>query len=194
MPGISPGRRRPSLGRSRRGRGSRRGRRGGAPARSSFGARLRRRVPQYGHSVTNALTSDPQLLQTTNRSAPLDIGPILGGAGWRIGSPCSGWPRMPVALAPGSRSRQSGSGAFRPRRARRRTRPATSPWRGSTPASISGTPISMPKTEPTAAVLGSPAQDDNGHGTLVGLLHVDGRPAANRLHVDALHLRPAATP
>jgi len=38
--------------------------------RSIFGARLRRRVPQYGHSVMYGLTSDPQLLQMTNRSGP----------------------------------------------------------------------------------------------------------------------------
>src|ERR671918_1798611 len=36
--------------------------------RSIFGARLRTRCPQYGHSVTYGLTSDPQFLQTTNRS------------------------------------------------------------------------------------------------------------------------------
>src|SRR5260221_13088169 len=62
MPGISP----------RRIRGServlrRRGSFGSAP-RSSFGARLRTRCPQYGHSVTYGLTSDPQFLQTTKRS------------------------------------------------------------------------------------------------------------------------------
>src|SRR4051812_19866759 len=77
-PGISPGRRRP-----RRGRRSvavrprpraRRGARGvPAPARSILGARLRTRWPQYGHSVTYGLTSDPQFLQTTKRSAPRAI-------------------------------------------------------------------------------------------------------------------------
>ena len=40
------------------------------PPRSIFGARLRTRCPQYGHSVTYGLTSDPQFLQTTKRSAP----------------------------------------------------------------------------------------------------------------------------
>ena len=41
---------------------------GSPPERSIFGARLRTRCPQYGHSVTYGLTSDPQFLQTTNRS------------------------------------------------------------------------------------------------------------------------------
>src|SRR5438874_12248831 len=63
MPGISP----------RRIRGSERDRRrlgaAGSPVpRSSFGARLRTRCPQYGHSMTYGLTSDPQFLQTTKRS------------------------------------------------------------------------------------------------------------------------------
>jgi hypothetical protein len=39
-----------------------------------LGARLRRRCPQYGHSVMYGLTSDPHCLQTTNRSAPEDMG------------------------------------------------------------------------------------------------------------------------
>ncbi len=67
MPGIS----------SRRSRGSdgAGGRAGAAsrptrPSRSIFGARLRSRLPQYGHSVMYGLTSDPQLLQITNRSGP----------------------------------------------------------------------------------------------------------------------------
>src|SRR4051794_24329679 len=70
MPGISPGRSRPSEGR--------RGVRGGlgTPPRSSLGARLRRRVPQYGHSVMYGDTSAPQFLQTTKRSGPLAMGPI----------------------------------------------------------------------------------------------------------------------
>src|SRR6202035_945560 len=42
-------------------------------SRGSFGARLRRRWPQYGHSVIYGLTSDPHCLQTTNRSALEDI-------------------------------------------------------------------------------------------------------------------------
>jgi hypothetical protein len=41
--------------------------------RGSFGARLRRRLPQYGHSVMYGLTSDPHCLHTTKRSAPEDI-------------------------------------------------------------------------------------------------------------------------
>ena len=41
-----------------------------SPTRSSFGARFRSRVPQYGHSVTYGLTSEPQLLQTTDSSGP----------------------------------------------------------------------------------------------------------------------------
>src|SRR2546423_8668914 len=67
MPGISSRRRRGSEG----GRRRRRGRASGSAARSSFGARLRTRWPQYGHSVTYMLTSEPQFLQTTNSSASL---------------------------------------------------------------------------------------------------------------------------
>src|SRR3954465_6357684 len=67
------------LGRSRRTRGARCF--GGflgfgsetVPSRSSFGARLRSRVPQYGHSVMYGETSEPQLLHTTKRSGPLAI-------------------------------------------------------------------------------------------------------------------------
>src|SRR5881227_942120 len=65
MPGISPRRMRPSE-RTRWRRGAT-----GSPALSSFGARLRTRWPQYGHSVTYGLTSDAQFLQTTNRSGSL---------------------------------------------------------------------------------------------------------------------------
>src|SRR5688500_18278446 len=66
MPGISPERSGPSRGR-------------GffcafGPPRSSFGGRLRSRVPQYGHSVMYGDTSEPQLLQTTKRSGPLAMG------------------------------------------------------------------------------------------------------------------------
>ena len=43
------------------------------PSRSIFGARLRRRVPQYGHSVMYGLTSEPQFLHTTKRSGELAI-------------------------------------------------------------------------------------------------------------------------
>src|SRR3954463_2143867 len=46
------------------------------PSRSILGARLRKRVPQYGHSVMYGDTSAPQFLQTTNRSGPLAMGPI----------------------------------------------------------------------------------------------------------------------
>jgi pimeloyl-ACP methyl ester carboxylesterase len=42
----------------------------GAP-RSIFGARLRTRWPQYGHSVTYGETSEAQFLQTTKRSGSL---------------------------------------------------------------------------------------------------------------------------
>ena len=41
---------------------------GSPEERSIFGARFRTRCPQYGHSVTYGLTSEPQFLQTTNRS------------------------------------------------------------------------------------------------------------------------------
>ena len=43
------------------------------PSRSIFGARLRSRLPQYGHSVMYGDTSRPQLRHTTNRSGPLAI-------------------------------------------------------------------------------------------------------------------------
>ena len=72
IPGISPGR-----SGARRGRGRlRRAERGafGMPPFSSFGARLRSRVPQYGHSVMYGDTSARQFLQTTKRSGPLDMG------------------------------------------------------------------------------------------------------------------------
>ncbi len=87
MPGISPLRRRPrrglagfALGLVRaetfgrpRAPAPRDARRGGlaggeASGRSIFGARLRSRVPQYGHSVTYGLTSAWQFLHTTKRS------------------------------------------------------------------------------------------------------------------------------
>src|SRR5690606_14253992 len=44
---------------------------GSSPGRSIFGARFRRRFPQYGHSVTYGLTSELQFLQTTKRSGSL---------------------------------------------------------------------------------------------------------------------------
>src|SRR5436190_23022855 len=62
IPSISSGRSRGRRDRRRRGR-----RLPGAPL-SSLGALLRTRCPQYGHSVTYGLTSDPQFLQTTKRS------------------------------------------------------------------------------------------------------------------------------
>jgi hypothetical protein len=68
MPGISPRFSGPS-----EGVGGLRALRGfslGFPPLSSFGALLRSRLPQYGHSVMYGLTSDPQLLQMTNRSGP----------------------------------------------------------------------------------------------------------------------------
>src|SRR4051812_37596223 len=64
MPGISPAR-----SGERRGVGMR-DFFAGLSGRSSFGARLRSRVPQYGHSVTYGLTSDPHFLHITKRSAP----------------------------------------------------------------------------------------------------------------------------
>src|SRR3712207_698472 len=68
MPAISSARRRGSF-RARRRRFC-----AGSPVDLSiFGARLRTRCPQYGHSVTYGLTSDPQFLQTTKRSAPRAI-------------------------------------------------------------------------------------------------------------------------
>src|SRR5919109_4271485 len=60
IPAISSARSRGSLVRRRRF--------GGVAPRSIFGARLRTRCPQYGHSVTYGLTSDPQFLHTTKRS------------------------------------------------------------------------------------------------------------------------------
>ena len=50
-----------------------------SPRRSSFGARLRSRVPQYGHSVTYGLTSEPHFLQTTLSSGELTPETISGG-------------------------------------------------------------------------------------------------------------------
>src|SRR3954471_20367069 len=50
------------------------------PSRSIFGARLRSRVPQYGHSVMYGDTSEPQFLQTTNRSGPVATGRFYGRA------------------------------------------------------------------------------------------------------------------
>src|SRR5437588_7188008 len=75
IPGISPRRRRGSAGAG----GRLRRRSVTRPSRSILGARLRSLLPQYGHSVMYGLTSDPQLLQTTNSSGlPVLIrGPIV---------------------------------------------------------------------------------------------------------------------
>src|SRR3954467_11404059 len=70
-PGMSPGRNRLSFGRSRRSEAF------GTPPFSSFGARLRRRVPQYGHSVMYGDPSELHFLQTTKSSGPLDTPPSL---------------------------------------------------------------------------------------------------------------------
>src|SRR3954470_9602354 len=73
----TPGMRRPRDGRGRRVPRERRGLVSEiVPSRSIFGARLRNRVPQYGHSVMYGDTSAPQFLQTTKRSGPLAMGPI----------------------------------------------------------------------------------------------------------------------
>src|SRR5215218_6960285 len=80
MPGISPGR--SGL---RRGVGMRE-RRGGRSGRSSFGARFRSRVPQYGHSVTYGLTSEPHFLQTTLSSGASPSPARVVGLGVRLGS------------------------------------------------------------------------------------------------------------
>jgi hypothetical protein len=42
------------------------------PERSIFGARLRSRWPQYGHSVMYGDTSELQFLQMTKRSGSVD--------------------------------------------------------------------------------------------------------------------------
>ena len=73
----------PSRSGSSVGPGPARGASGGAspPSRSIFGARLRSRVPQYGHSVMYGLTSDPHFLQTTKRSgAPVIDIDLRGGS------------------------------------------------------------------------------------------------------------------
>src|SRR3954469_7959397 len=81
-PGISPGRSRLSFGRSRRREPF------GTPPFSSFGARLRRRVPQYGHSVMYGDTSELHFLQTTKSSGPLDTPPSLRRQLLRYGRFC----------------------------------------------------------------------------------------------------------
>ena len=78
MPGISPGFRRLSVVRLPA-RGAWAPCR--APPRSSFGARLRSRVPQYGHSVMYGDTSEPHFLQTTKRSGPLAMDDRFYAAG-----------------------------------------------------------------------------------------------------------------
>jgi hypothetical protein len=54
--------------------------------RSIFGARFRTRCPQYGHSVTYGLTSEPQFLQTTKRSGCDTVPLRVPGAGRVIGA------------------------------------------------------------------------------------------------------------
>src|SRR5215218_10015308 len=82
MPGISPERKRGSRGAAGlRALRALRALRGSdtVPSRSILGARLRSRLPQYGHSVMYGLTSLPQFLQTTLRSGICAIAaPILG--------------------------------------------------------------------------------------------------------------------
>src|SRR5215211_996082 len=75
IPAISSARRRGSFVRRRRFGGA------APPPRSIFGARLRTRCPQYGHSVTYGLTSDPQFLQTTKRSGWDTALRVLAAAG-----------------------------------------------------------------------------------------------------------------
>ena len=137
MPGISPRRSGASRGRARRGGF-------GVPPRSSFGARLRSRVPQYGHSVMYGDTSEPQLLQTTKRSGPLAIGDRFYAPGddaqppvgvillarrtrleenpipWHSATTesCTSWPST---IAVRSRRRCSGSRAIPPPRRPRRS-------------------------------------------------------------------------
>src|SRR3954469_17629672 len=96
MPVISPGLRRPSDGRLRGGFGA-----FGVPPRSSFGARLRSRLPQYGHSVMYGDTSRPQLRHTTKRSGPLAI-----GTGYVAEAP------GPAILIDAARPASFGSGAW----------------------------------------------------------------------------------
>jgi hypothetical protein len=57
---------------------------------------LRRRVPQYGHSVTYGLTSAPQFLQTTLSSGDEDSIPLESIAQPR--APGSGVPRPGSSL------------------------------------------------------------------------------------------------
>src|SRR4051794_32777705 len=80
-PGSSPERRRGSDGVEERPRS----RRGTAPF-SSFGARFRRRCPQYGHSVMYGLTSARQFLQTTKRSGvpAIVIDSMVARAAWSL--------------------------------------------------------------------------------------------------------------
>ena len=83
-----------------------------SPRRSSFGARLRSRAPQYGHSVTYGLTSEPQFLQMTLSSVSLmgsfeDTRPAAGSP-WSIPMPY--WPKHPY-------SRRKHSGVEEPDRA-----------------------------------------------------------------------------
>ena len=122
-----------------------------SPTRSSFGARLRSRVPQYGHSVTYGLTSEPQLLQTTDSSviahssenmptAPVAQGCVcsrdLRRRGARRSSPSrrrsASWRWAPVPLSsrsstPSSSGRQPSSSAFVGQQLDQLARPSPAP-------------------------------------------------------------------
>src|ERR1700755_488864 len=99
-----------------------------SPRRSSFGARLRSRAPQYGHSVTYGLTSEPQFLQMTLSSVSLMT---------IRGYPATGLPMADSAaiLARHPYSRRNHSGVEEPDRAEiaardaspRQTRPPVPP-------------------------------------------------------------------
>src|SRR5215213_5906532 len=91
IPGISSRRSGASRGRARLG--------GFGAPRSSLGARLRSRVPQYGHSVMYGDTSEPQLLQTTNRSGPLAMGSRFYAPAASLRRPPSGTRRRGHDLA-----------------------------------------------------------------------------------------------
>jgi hypothetical protein len=70
------------------------------PSRSIFGARLRNRVPQYGHSVMYGLTSLPQFLQTTLRSGICAIASTILGPRAHVLSITSGGIRSSGVVAP----------------------------------------------------------------------------------------------
>src|SRR3954453_21459882 len=94
MPGISPARSGPSEGwLTLRGTAS-------PPSRSILGARLRSRVPQYGHSVMYGLTSLPQFLQTTFRSGICAMASTILGPGAHVLSITSDAIRSSGLVAP----------------------------------------------------------------------------------------------